>query len=146
MLYNGYPYMNYYNPYMVYYPNNNVVMNNANAPVNEGMFQFKQVQTPKKEEDEYDKQKQMNEVALSIIEHIERLKEELKVLKNNNNNTLNNRNVDVNKTKGVVNKYESILTREDMDVFKDTSKLSIKSTNGKYINDMMRNKPSKNLK
>ena len=133
-----------------YYPNMNLVMNNANGNVNgnEEVFQFKQVQRGGKEEDE--RQKYMNEVALDIIEHIERLKEELKVLKNNNNgimlNNNNNRNVNVNKTKEVISKYESTSTVEDVDKFKNMSRLNVKSIDDKYTNNMMRNKPTKNLK
>jgi hypothetical protein len=150
MMYNGGQFTGYY-PYNMgyYYPNMNVVMNsNMNAIGNERTFQFKQVQREKTEEDGdgdgYEKQKYMNEVALNIIEHIERLKEELKVLKSNNNN----RNVNLNKTNNVVSKYGSISSPvEDMDKFKNISRLNVKSIdNNKYTNNMMKNKPTKNLK
>lgn len=149
MMYNGGQFAGYY-PYNMgyYYPNMNVVMNNnMNAIGNERTFQFKQVQREKTEEDGdgYEKQKYMNEVALNIIEHIERLKEELKVLKSNNNN---NRNVNLNNTNDVVSKYGSISSPvEDMDKFKNISRLNVKSIdNNKYTNNMMKNKPTKNLK
>ena len=146
MMYNGGQYGGY--PYNMgyYYPNMNMVMNNnMNANGNEGVFQFKQVQREKKEEDgdKYEKQKYMNEVALNIIEHIERLKEELKVLKNNNNN----RNVNLNKTNDTISKYGSTLSPvEDMDKFKNISRLNVKSIDNKYTNNVMKNKPTKNLK
>ena len=148
MMYNGGQFAGYY-PYNMgyYYPNMNVVMNsNMNAIGNERTFQFKQIQREKTEEDGdgYEKQKYMNEVALNIIEHIERLKEELKVLKSNNNN----RNVNLNNTNNVVCKYGSISSPvEDMDKFKNISRLNVKSIdNNKYTNNMMKNKPTKNLK
>lgn len=157
MMYNGGQYGRYYNyPYNMayYYPNMNVVMNNnMNANGNEGVFQFKQVQREKKEEDEdrYEKQKYMNEVALNIIEHIERLKEELKVLKNNNNNITmlnnNNRNVNLNKTNDTISKYGSTSSPvEDMNKLKNISRLNVKSIDDKYTNNVMKNKPTKNLK
>jgi alpha-galactosidase/6-phospho-beta-glucosidase family protein len=155
MMYNGGQFAGYY-PYNMgyYYPNMNVVMNsNMNAIGNERTFQFKQVQREKTEEDGDgdEKQKYMNEVALNIIEHIERLKEELKVLKNNNNGTMlnnnNHMNVNVNKTNDVISKYGNTLSPvEDTNTFKNMSRLNVKSIDNKYTNNVMKNKPTKNLK